>query len=154
MKINATHEVPTNASTTFKLLIDPDVLVRTVPGLKTLQLIGDNEYAAELELGIKAVKGHYKGTVKLVDVVDGEEFRLLMDGQGKLGFVQQDILIKLEQVSNDQTIVNCDGVATIGGVLAGVGNRMLGGVAKLLMGQFFKALSKEASNYNNVNAGT
>jgi carbon monoxide dehydrogenase subunit G len=144
MKISVTHEIPANSITTFELLTNPDVLVRTVPGLKSLHLIEENVYGAELEVGIKAIKGRYKGTVKLVDAVKGEQFRLIMDGQGPLGFVQQDMLVKLEQISENQTKVNCDGEATVGGKIAGVGQRVISGVASLLMGQFFKALKKEA----------
>ncbi|MFB4162303.1 CoxG family protein [Alteribacillus sp. JSM 102045] len=145
MKISNSYEVPTDANTTYDLITDPDVLARTVPGLQSLNPIDENEYEAELVLGIKAVKGRYKGTVKLVDQVLGEEFRLVMDGQGPLGFVHQNMLIKLDQVSEDQTTVYCDGEATVGGVVAGIGQRMMSGVASLLMGQFFKALNKEIS---------
>lgn len=145
MKVSGTYELPTNSATAYQLLTDPDVLVRTMPGLKSLQSIGDNIYAAELEVGIKMVKGRYKGTVKLVDAVEGEQFRLIMDGQGPLGFVQQEMLIKLEQVGDNQTNVICEGEATVGGVVAGIGQRMMSGVASLLMGQFFSAMKKEAS---------
>lgn len=144
MKISAIHEIPANPVKTFEMLTDPDVLVRTVPGLNSLQSIGENVYSAELEVGIKAVKGRYKGTVKLVDAISGEQFRLVMDGEGPLGFVHQDMIIKLEPISENETKVNCEGEATVGGVVAGIGQRMLSGVASLLMGQFFKALKKEA----------
>jgi uncharacterized protein len=153
MKINANYEVPTNSAATYNLLTDPEVLILTVPGLKSLEPIGDNAYAAVLELGIKAVKGKYKGTVKLVEPVVGEQFRLIMDGQGPLGFVQQDMLIKLEAMSETQTKVYCDGVATIGGVGAGIGQRKMSGVASLIMGQFFKAINKKVINQEvNVNS--
>lgn len=145
MKVSGTYELPTNAATAYQLLTDPDVLVRTMPGLKSLNSVGDQTYSAELEVGIKMVKGRYKGTVKLVDCVAGEQFRLIMEGQGPLGFVQQDMLVKLEQISEHQTHVICDGEATVGGVVAGIGQRMISGVASLLMGQFFTAMKKEAS---------
>ncbi len=139
MKVSGTYELPTNSATAYQLLTDPDVLIRTMPGLKSLQAIDDNTYSAELEVGIKMVKGRYKGTVKLFDAVEGEQFRLSMDGQGPLGFVQQEMLIKLEQVADNRTNVICEGEATVGGVIAGIGQRMMSGVASLLMGQFFLA---------------
>ncbi|ALS23975.1 MULTISPECIES: CoxG family protein [Paenibacillus] len=145
MKVSGTYELPTNSATAYQLLTDPDVLIRTMPGLKSLQAIDDNTYSAELEVGIKMVKGRYKGTVKLFDAVEGEQFRLSMDGQGPLGFVQQEMLIKLEQVADNRTNVICEGEATVGGVIAGIGQRMMSGVASLLMGQFFSAMKKEAS---------
>jgi carbon monoxide dehydrogenase subunit G len=41
------------------------------------------------------------------------------------------------------TLVNVRGDGQVGGTVAGVGQRMLGGVAKMLMGQFFDCLKKQ-----------
>jgi uncharacterized protein len=151
MKISGTYELPTNSTTAYRLLTDPDVLVRTVPGLKSLKLIEENVYDAELEIGIAMIKGRYKGSVKMTDAVVGEHYRLIVEGQGPIGFVQTEVLIKLEQVSENQTEVICEGEAQIGGVVAGIGQRMISGVASMLMGQFFNAVRKEASKAANVN---
>jgi uncharacterized protein len=150
VKISGTYDIPTNAASAFQLLTNPEVLVRTVPGLKSLQATGENLYDAVLEVGISMIKGRYTGTVKMVDAAPGEHFRLVMDGQGPLGFVQMDMFIKLEPISANQTNVHCEGDATVGGVVAGVGQRMISGVASLLMGQFFGAMIKEAKNAINV----
>ena len=42
----------------------------------------------------------------------------------------------------DQTLLRYAGSAEVGGVVAGVGQRVLSGVAKFLVGRFFKALEK------------
>ncbi|GGG13627.1 CoxG family protein [Paenibacillus abyssi] len=150
MKVNGTYDIPANAITTYELLTDPDVLVRTMPGLKSLKSIGDNHYEAELEVGISVVKGRYKGTVKLEDEIAGEQFRLVMNGQGPLGFVEMNMFVQLEQTSDQQTKVHCEGEASVGGVVAGIGQRMMSGVASMLMGQFFTAMRKEASKAKNA----
>jgi carbon monoxide dehydrogenase subunit G len=43
----------------------------------------------------------------------------------------------------EQTVLNVVGDGNVGGPVAGVGQRMLGGVAKMLMGQFFECLKKQ-----------
>ncbi|MFI5268531.1 MAG: SRPBCC domain-containing protein, partial [Chloroflexota bacterium] len=40
----------------------------------------------------------------------------------------------------DKTIINWSADAQVGGLVAGVGQRMLGGVAKMTVGQLWKAM--------------
>ena len=44
------------------------------------------------------------------------------------------------------TLVKWSGDMQIGGLIAGVGQRMLGGVGKMLIGQFFKCLEQQVGS--------
>jgi carbon monoxide dehydrogenase subunit G len=46
----------------------------------------------------------------------------------------------LQDVAGDQTAVHVSGDGQVGGVMAGVGQRLVEGVAKQLMGQFFQCM--------------
>ncbi len=43
----------------------------------------------------------------------------------------------------DRTLLRWSGDIQVGGLIAGVGQRMLGGVGKMLIGQFFKCLEQQ-----------
>ena len=45
--------------------------------------------------------------------------------------------------AGDNTTVKVDADGQVGGTVAGVGQRMLGGVAKMLMNQFFDCMRKQ-----------
>jgi carbon monoxide dehydrogenase subunit G len=69
---------------------------------------------------------------------------LKVQGQGRPGFVRGQATITLTPAS-EGTTVSCQGDGTVGGAIAGVGQRMLGAAAKLLMGQFFERLAEVTS---------
>ena len=53
--------------------------------------------------------------------------------------MQGDVIIDLEE-SNGQTILKYSADAKVGGLIASIGQRMLGGVAKMMCDQFFKKI--------------
>lgn len=143
MQLDGHKTIPTTPDKTYELLTNPEVLVRTMPGLKRLTPLDDGRYEAEMEMGVAAIRGHYDGWMKFEDPVIGQSYRLRMEGQGPGGFVNVDMAVTLSEVSGG-TELHYSGQAKVGGTVAGVGQRMLSGVASFIMGQFFGAIAKEA----------
>jgi carbon monoxide dehydrogenase subunit G len=67
---------------------------------------------------------------------------LKIEGQGSIGFMQGSAAFDLEPQGEGASLLRYTGSAEVGGVVAGVGQRVLSGVAKYLAGRFFKALEK------------
>ncbi len=143
MQLNGQKLIEASPEVCFRLFIDPEVLVRTMPGLKHLEPAGQGTYAAEMEMGVAAIRGHYSGTMTIKDVVEDKSYRLAMEGQGPGGFVNVDIAVHFEPDEKGCQVVY-DGEAKVGGTVAGVGQRMLSGVAGFIMNQFFGNVAKEA----------
>jgi carbon monoxide dehydrogenase subunit G len=59
------------------------------------------------------------------------------------GFVRGDGKLTLEPSEDNKTAVLVSGDAQVGGLIAGVGQRLLDGVAKQMMGQFFRSLQSQ-----------
>lgn len=130
-------------SVCYQLLTDPEVLVKTMPGLKSMQEQDDGTFQATLEMGVASIKGRYTGTMAIVDPVSSESYRLKMDGQGPGGFVNVDMVVSF--VDTDEGCdVTYEGEAKVGGTVAGVGQRMVSGVASYILNQFFGNVAKEA----------
>ena len=119
--------------------MDADALAATIPGCRGLTETAPGAYEAKLNVGVAPVKGEFSGSVKLEDVNPPDEYRMVIEGSGAPGFLRGSAHILLEP-DGDDTLLQVDGDVQVGGVIAGVGQRMIGGIAKLLMGQFFKAL--------------
>lgn len=143
MQLKGQKLIEASPEVCFRLLIDPDVLVRTMPGLKKLEPTGEGTYSAEMEMGVAAIRGRYSGTMTINDVVDGKGYRLSMEGQGSGGFVNVDIAVEFNPDPKGCQVVY-SGEAKVGGTVAGVGQRMLNGVATFIMNQFFGNVAKEA----------
>jgi len=60
-------------------------------------------------------------------------------GSGGPGFMQGDVAIDLEE-QNGKTLLKYSTDAKIGGLIASIGQRMLNGVSKMMVDQFFKKI--------------
>jgi uncharacterized protein len=120
-------------------LNDPEVLVRTIPGCQRLELIGADQYAMTVSAGVASIKGTYAGEVALSDQQQPSSFLLKARGAGAPGTVSADVRVHLS-VAPEGTRLDYDAEAVVGGVVGGVGQRMLAGVAKKMAGEFFRAV--------------
>jgi len=142
MKIAGRHEIHAPRGRIFAALIDPEVLQRCIPGCESLEKSGENIYVATMKAGIGPVKGTFKGNVQLQDLRLPEHYRMIVDGKGGPGFVKGSGDFDLAE-TNGATLITYQGEMQVGGVIAGVGQRMIEAAAKMLAAQFFKALEGE-----------
>jgi carbon monoxide dehydrogenase subunit G len=142
MKIEGTHELRASAERVFKTLTDPAVLQRCIPGCERLEKTGDNAYSITLKAGVGAIKGVFSGNVRLEALNPPHHFRMIVEGKGQPGFLKGTGDIDLKE--NGETRVNYSGDVQVGGTIAGVGQRMLQGAAKMMTTQFFTAVEAEA----------
>lgn len=127
-------------------ILNPAVLSECILGCKELVLIEEGKYRADLAVGIAAVKGKYDATIQLADVEEFKSYRLVVRGEGAPGFVEAEGLIELIPAEEGTTTLTYSYKAEVGGKVASIGQRMLGGVAKLLISDFFKKMKKEIEN--------
>jgi len=141
MKLEGTNTLPAPVETVWRAVNDPEVLRRCVPGLRELTETAPDAYAAVLAVGVAAVRGTYKGTLAITDKRAPAHCKLVIEGAGGPGFMKGEGVVDLEP-DGDRTLVRWTGELQVGGLIAGVGQRMLGGVGKMLVGQFFKSLEQ------------
>ncbi|MEV4807492.1 carbon monoxide dehydrogenase subunit G [Nonomuraea sp. NPDC049421] len=120
---------------------DPAVLVRTIPGCERLEECGPDTYRMTVNAGVASVKGVYQGEVALSDPLPPERFTLKARGQGAPGTVDATVQVRLSEADGG-TRVDYDAEAVIGGMIGGVGQRMLGSVAKRTAQEFFSAVEQ------------
>ena len=142
MKVEGTYTFDAPRDRVWTMLMNPDALKNCVPGIESLSPTGENAYEASLKVGVGAIRGNYKSTISLTDIAEPSSYKMNVEGKGGSGFVKGVATIELAE-QGDQTVLNVVGDGNVGGPVAGVGQRMLGGVAKMLMGQFFECLKKQ-----------
>ena len=142
MKIHGTHQIKVSRDQVFAALIDPQILQRCIPGCESLEQTADNSYTATMKAGVGAVKGTFKGTVRLEDIQMPSHYRMIVEGKGGPGFVKGTGEFDLAEQEN-ATAINYTGDMQVGGVIAGVGQRMIEAAAKMLAGKFFSELEKQ-----------
>ena len=126
----------------WSVITDPAVLARTIPGCESLEQVGDDEYKMNVSVGVGAIRGTYAGEVKLTDQQRPSSYVLRASGAGAPGNARATVTINLEP-TGEGTTLTYSADAVVGGPVAGVGQRMMTGVAKRMAGQFFKAIDAE-----------
>ena len=123
----------------WQRLLDPDVIASCIPGCEGLTPAGDDCFTAKVVAVVAAISGSYDGTVCLRDKVAPESYRLVVDGQGRHGFVKGEARITLTE-DGAATRVGVAASMDVGGTIARVGQRLLGAAGKMMMDRFFASL--------------
>ncbi|MBM4262088.1 MAG: carbon monoxide dehydrogenase subunit G [Deltaproteobacteria bacterium] len=139
MKIEGTYTFSAPRDRVWQVLLDPKIIGQCMPGCESMNEIGPDEYEAVMKVGVASVKGTYKGKVAIKDKQPPSHYVLSGSGSGGPGFMQGDVAIDLEE-ANGQTLLKYSTDAKVGGLIASVGQRMLNGVAKMMVDQFFKKM--------------
>jgi len=120
MKVSGTSHLSADRDAVWRALNDPGVLVRTIPGCRRLEALGGDAYKMTIAAGVGSIKGVYDG-----------------QGAGAPGTIGADVLVTLAAAAGGGTELTFDADATVGGMIGGVGQRMLTGVSKKMAAEFF-----------------
>jgi carbon monoxide dehydrogenase subunit G len=138
MKISGTSTLNADRARVFAALNDPAVLVATIPGCQRLEALGSDAYKMTVAAGVGSIKGVYDGEVHLTDQQAPASFTMKAQGAGAPGTIGAEVMVVLEEGTDGQTILSYDADAVVGGMIGGVGQRMLTGVSKKMADEFFR----------------
>lgn len=128
----------------FDVLLDPDALAKVIPGCHSLQAIGENRYRADVTVGVGMIKARYEAEIALSELDPPHSLRLAGAGNSSLGSARGSGKVRLEP-DGEGTKLHYDYSAEVSGKVAAVGGRMLEGAAKIVLGQLFEQLGRQAS---------
>ena len=139
MKVTGSYYLDSPRASVWQGLLSPETLAACIPGCESFEEIGENSYSVVMKVGIGAVRGTYSGEVSLSDIDEPSSFRMTVAAQGRGGSVRGEGLLILAEhgAGTDLTV---EGDAQVTGVLARVGQRLIGGASKALMDRFFGCL--------------
>jgi carbon monoxide dehydrogenase subunit G len=144
MKIEGSHTIKAPRESLYQLMVDPEILRRCVPGCQSLEAAGDGSYKMTLKTGVGSIKGVFTGSIKLEEMREPEHYKMIVDAKSPAGFLRGEGSIDLTE-QGEETLVNYAGETSVGGTIAGVGQRMVQSTAKMMAGQFFAAIEAEAA---------
>jgi carbon monoxide dehydrogenase subunit G len=141
MKLEGSYDIPAPRDRVWAAFLDPEVLRQAIPGCEKLDAIGNDEYKATMKVGVAAVKGTFEGKVRLSDQKPPDSYKMAVEGSGAPGFIRGETVITLTDAEGG-TRVGYTADVQVGGLIAGVGQRMLGGVSKMMADQFFTRMGQ------------
>lgn len=145
LDISGEHKLDAPVERLWEALNDPTVLTRCIPGCREMVPEGADRYRVLLDLKVASVGGTFEGAIALTDKVEPTNCRITVSGSGTLGQGTGTATFALTPEPDGTTFMRYAGEGEIGGLVAGVGQRILKGVAKHLVGRFFASLKTELS---------
>lgn len=143
MELKGKYLIPAPKEKVWKELNNPDTLKKAIKGCETLDKVSDTEFIAKVKAKIGPVSAIFSGSVSLTDINPPDSY--IISGQGKggaAGFAKGNIKIVLsEDIDKNMTNLVYSGNAQVGGKLAQVGSRLIGGVIKNTADDFFKTFN-------------
>lgn len=144
MRITGSATVAAAREQTWAALTDPAVLARALPGCQSLTEVADDEFDARVHAGVASIRGLFTGRLALADQRPPNACTLRISGRGGPGTIEATVAVRLADAgSGAGTRVEYDADAQVGGAIAGVGQRVIVGVAKRNAEQFFAAIERE-----------
>jgi len=137
LKIEGKYTLNAPRERVWQVLLDAKIMAQCIPGCESLNEIESDQYEAVMKVGVASVKGTYKGKVSIKEKKPPSHYVLSGEGSGGPGFMRGDMAIDLEE-QDGKTLLKYSTDAQVGGLVAAIGQRMLNGVAKMMVDQFFK----------------
>ena len=143
MQLAGKHEINAVPSVAWKMLMDTDTLAKLVPGISRLEKTGDNTFKSILEIKLGPVNCSFTGNLQLEEITEQKGFTLKLVQISKIGNASGAIKIHLLPVDGKRTEVTFNGEVKLSGLLASMGQRVMGSVSNTLTKQFFANFEKE-----------
>lgn len=142
MRISGVATMHAPAGQLWTALADPAVLVAAIPGCERLERAGPGAYRFTVAAKVASVEGICTGEVRLTQQQEPSSFALTVSSAGAPGTVSSLVQVRLADTAEGTTEVSYDAEAEIAGPIAGVGQRLLSGVAKRMAGEFVSSVNE------------
>lgn len=143
MELEGTRLIAADRQTVWTRLNDAETLRSCIPGCEELSGSPEDGFQATVVQKVGPVKATFKGAVTLEDVVPGSSYRIVGEGKGGVaGFAKGSANVSLTDEEGG-TLLTYKVDAQVGGKLAQLGNRIIGGFAKKMSDQFFDRFAAE-----------
>lgn len=138
MELSGTRTIAADRDTVWAHLNSAETLKACIPGCEELTGSPDQGFEAVVKQKVGPVKATFKGGVTLEDVQAPESYRIVGEGKGGVaGFAKGAADVSLAEVDGGTELTyHVD--AKVGGKLAQLGSRIVGGFAKKMADQFFE----------------
>ena len=140
MRISGSRLLAVDQEQCYRLLQDPRILERCMPGCRSLVRVGEDTYAMKMKMALASISGLFNGSVRIANRNFPDSFRLLVEGSGRIGFLKGDGLLQLTPESGGTTI-GYEGEVRVGGTISAVGQRLMDTTAKMMIKRFFDKLA-------------
>src|ERR1043166_3481028 len=98
MNIEGTHTFPGSRELVWKMLLDPDVLAKTMPGATVITRVAEDRYEGKMKVGVGPITAaEFEVTITRSAPVPPSSYRMLIEGKGRFGFTRGNAAVTLAE---------------------------------------------------------
>jgi len=145
MQLSGKHTAKATSAKIWQVLTNTNTLGRIIPGISKLEKTGENSYKSFSEIKLGPINSTFSGNLQMENMDSEKGFTLKVQQNSKMGNANASIRINLVKLIENTVEVQFDGEVKLSGLMATMGNRVVGSVSNILTKQFFENLDKELS---------
>ena len=146
MEMTGEFRIPAPRERVWQALNDPEVLKQAIPGCQTIEKVSDTEFTARVRAKVGPVSATFGGKVSLSDLDPPKAYTISGEGSGGVaGFAKGSAKVKLDDESDEATVLRYDVQAHVGGKLAQIGSRLIDATSRKMAEDFFGRFAQVVS---------
>ena len=145
MQLSGRHTIKATSAKVWQVLMNTNTLARIIPGISKLEKTGENSYKSLSEINLGPIHSSFSGNLQMENIDAEKGFTLKVQQNSKMGHANASIRIGLSNLIENAVEVNFDGEVKLSGLMATMGNRVVGSISNTLTKQFFENLDRELS---------
>lgn len=142
MEFSGSYELKAPRQKVWDFIIDPNKIAKCLPDLKNLEVQGADRFVATVRVGVGFIKSDFKFNLAIVEKQPPNKARLKGNGTGSGSSVDMDTSIELTEIPVG-TKMDYKADVKVGGVMAGLGQRLMGSATEQAMTQMFECVKRE-----------
>jgi uncharacterized protein len=151
MKLDGTVTIAASREKVYLSLIDPNLVSQCAPGLKSMEILEpDKRFRVVVGLGFGSVAVTFDVEIEFTQLIPPEFASLQAHGKGSGNVVDVTSEMRLTELAPDKTEMAWTADVILGGSIASLAARMMGGLTKKLTASFFECFRQKIEESTSV----
>ncbi|MCL1917054.1 MAG: SRPBCC domain-containing protein [Peptococcaceae bacterium] len=137
----------------WEFVSDPRSTPEYVPLLKKLEIHDEKNFTVMVGIGVGSISGTFKLDFVIAEEIPPHSCKLVATGSGIKSTVELEAIVHLSEAPDQKTSFKWSAEAMVAGLIAGVGQRLLGMAAEKTMNEVFARMQTSLERKDAEHAG-
>lgn len=130
MHFEGSFDVEASIGKVYATLTDPNAVAKSLPDLQNLEVLSEDRFKAKFKVGVSYIRGTVSLDFTIAEKVQNKHAKLVGHGSGLQSSIDIETSFNLSEKEGNKTRVDWVAESKVGGLIAGVGSKMLGSASE------------------------
>lgn len=143
MDFSGDVEIKAPRQRVWDFLTDPEQVTQCAPGLKSVEVIDDTRFKCVVRAGVGMIKGNFNFDIEWVEKDEPNSATMVANGKIPGSAVAMRSTLALADGADEGTDMHWTSDVKVSGTIAGVGARLMNGVAERMVNDIFTCIKSK-----------